>query len=32
MNEEDAFWAIVGIVKAFAHVYSFDFKDPKESN
>lgn len=31
MSEEDAFWALVGMVKAFNNVYSFDFKnDEKE--
>jgi hypothetical protein len=32
MTEEDAFWCLVGIVKAFTHVYCFDFKDPKEGS
>lgn len=29
MNEEDAFWTLVGMVKAFNNVYSFDYKEPK---
>ena len=27
MNEEDAFWALVGIVKAFSNVLTYDFKE-----
>eukprot|EP00347_Sterkiella_histriomuscorum_P017570 403348829 len=30
MNEEDAFWSLVGIVKAFNNLFIFDFKEPKE--
>jgi hypothetical protein len=32
MTEEDAFWTLIGIVKGFNHVYSFDFKVPIENN
>jgi hypothetical protein len=31
MAEEDAFWALIGIVKAFNNVLFFDFKEPKET-
>lgn len=30
MNEEDAFWSLVGIVKAFNNLLIFDFKEPKD--
>lgn len=32
MSEEDAFWNLIGVVKAFNNVYIFDFKEPKEEN
>ena len=30
MNEDDAFWCLVGIVKAFNNLFIFDFKEPKD--
>jgi hypothetical protein len=32
MSEEDAFWMLIGIVKAFNNLYSFDFKENKTLN
>lgn len=32
MSEEDAFWTLVGMVKAFNNVYSFDFKGEKDQS
>lgn len=32
MSEEDAFWNLIGIIKAFNNVFTFDFKEPKDSN
>jgi hypothetical protein len=32
MSEEDAFWTLLGIVKAFNNVYIHDFKDPKDKD
>lgn len=31
MTEEDAFWALVGIAKAFNNFFVFDFKEPKDN-
>ncbi len=30
MGEEDAFWAWVGVAKAFNNVFVFDFREPKD--
>lgn len=30
MSEEDAFWSLVGIIKAFNNLFIFDFKEPKD--
>jgi len=32
MTEEDTFWTLIGIVKAFNNVYFLDFKEPKEKD
>ena len=29
MSEEDAFWTLIGIAKAFNNVFVFDCKEPK---
>ena len=30
MNEEDAFWSLVGMVKAFSNVLTNDFKESED--
>jgi hypothetical protein len=32
MNEEDAFWMLIGIVKGFNHLYTFEHKDPLDES
>lgn len=27
MGEEESFWALIGMVKAFSNIYTFDFKE-----